>query len=319
MERTFDVVALGEALIDFTEYGTSPTGARLFEQNPGGAPANVLCAVAKLGGHAAFIGKVGSDMHGVFLRNVLSQAGVDVSGMRLDDGEFTTLAFVAVDANGERSFSFARKPGADTCLTSGEVPLTLLEQGRIFHVGSLSLTDEPVRSATLFAIEEATKRGAIISYDPNYRASLWRSEAAAVEQMRRVVPMVQLMKLSDEETVLLTGEEEPAAAAKALLAAGVSCVAVTLGEGGALVATRDGMQAVPGFRVDAVDTTGAGDAFWGAFLWKLSQSGVAPENLSVVQAVEFARFANAAAAVCITRRGAIPALPTREEVEKQLS
>ena len=202
--KHYDVAVLGEALIDFTEYGTVDGGGRLFEQNPGGAPANVACAVSRLGGRAAFLGKVGADMHGRFLRDTLAGEGVDVSGMVLDESVFTTLAFVALSGTGERSFSFARKPGADTCLRREEVCKDVLENCGILHVGSLSLTDEPARSATLWAVEQVRARGGAVAYDPNYRASLWRDEESARKQMRSLVPMADYIKISDEETELLT-------------------------------------------------------------------------------------------------------------------
>ena len=264
MTARFDIAALGELLIDFTDRGLSDAGMRLFEQNPGGAPANMLAAAARLGERTAFIGKVGDDMHGRFLRDTLIAAGIDVTGLVLSPDVFTTLAFVALDDRGERHFSFARKPGADTCLRSDELPAPLLSSARVLHVGSLSLTDEPARSATFAAVEAAKRAGAVISYDPNYRAALWPDEAAAAAQMRSMVPYADVMKLSDEETLLLTGAAEPEEAAHRLLAQGVSCVAVTLGERGALVAVAGGMQTVPAFASDPVDTTGAGDGFWAA-------------------------------------------------------
>ena len=266
MTARFDIAALGELLIDFTDRGLSDAGMRLFEQNPGGAPANMLAAAARLGERTAFIGKVGDDMHGRFLRDTLTAAGIDVTGLVLSPDVFTTLAFVALDDRGERHFSFARKPGADTCLRSDELPAPLLSSARVLHVSSLSLTDEPARSATFAAVEAAKRAGAVISYDPNYRAALWPDEAAAAAQMRSMVSYADVMKLSDEETLLLTGAAEPEEAAHRLLAQGVSCVAVTLGERGALVAVAGGMQIAPAFSSDPVDTTGAGDGFWGGFL-----------------------------------------------------
>ncbi len=318
MEKTIDVIALGEALIDFTESGTSPAGARLFEQNPGGAPANVACAVARLGGRAAFLGKVGDDMHGHFLRQTLKSAGVDTSGMIVDGGVFTTLAFVALGERGERSFSFARKPGADTCLTTGEIDPALLERGKLLHVGSLSLTDEPARSATFYAVKLARELGLTVAYDPNYRASLWPDEATAQEGMRSMTPFCDVVKLSDEETGLLTGEKDPEAAAEKLLSQGVACVVVTLGSDGALVATKEGSRKVEAFPAQAVDTTGAGDAFWGAFLTQLTRNHKAPKDLTLDEAAGYAKFANAAASICVSRRGGIPAMPTAEEVEARI-
>jgi fructokinase len=319
MGKRYDVTALGELLIDFTECGLSPSGARLFEQNPGGAPANVLCAVKRLGGSAAFIGKVGDDMHGRFLRETLEREGIDVSGLAVDPAVFTTLAFVGLDAGGERSFSFARKPGADTCLLPEEVPGALLRESAIFHIGSLSLTDEPARSATMSAVTRARELGAIVSYDPNYRASLWPDVETAKEQMRALIPLADVMKLSDEEAELITGHKDPERCAQALLAQGPGCVAVTLGSEGALVATAEGARNAAPFRVAAADTTGAGDAFWGAFLSRLSMSGKRPGRLALDEAWGFARFANAAASLCVERRGAIPAMPALDEVERRLN
>jgi len=315
----YKITALGEALIDFTPSGMSQAGMKLFEQNPGGAPANALAVFAKFGEKAAFIGKVGNDMHGLFLKNTMENAGIDTKGLVVSDDVFTTLAFVSLKENGEREFSFARKPGADTCLTEEEVDVSIIENTDIFHVGSLSLTDEPSRSATFFALEKAKEFGKIISYDPNYRALLWDSKQKAIEGMRSVLDYVDVMKLSDEETVLLTDIEAPQAAAKALLDRGMSIVAVTLGADGAYICTKEGGAFVSGFASDVVDTTGAGDSFWGGFLYRLSKSGKHPEEVSLEEAKEFARFGNAVASLCVEKRGGIPAIPTMEQVLKRLN
>ena len=316
----YDVTAMGELLIDFTPQGNSPRGMRLFEQNPGGAPANVACAVSRLGGSSAFIGKVGEDMHGRFLRETLRAEGVQDSGLVSDPEVFTTLAFVALDGTGERMFSFARRPGADTMLRPEQVRLELVEQARIFHFGSLSLTDEPSRSATLHALAHARSTGRIVSYDPNYRASLWPDVGTAEQGMRAVLGSVDVMKLSDEETALLTGERAPEAAARLLLEQGIGLVVVTLGKDGAYVCNREGGRLVPavgGHR--AVDTTGAGDAFWGAFLLRLARTGCRPKALGLEQAADCARFANAAAGICIEGYGAIPSMPDLQAVERRLA
>ena len=318
MTARFDIAALGELLIDFTDRGLFDAGMRLFEQNPGGAPANMLAAAARLGERTAFIGKVGDDMHGRFLRDTLTAAGIDVTGLVLSPDVFTTLAFVALDDRGERHFSFARKPGADTCLRSDELPAPLLSSTRVLHVGSLSLTDEPARSATFAAVEAAKRAGAVISYDPNYRAALWPDAETAARHMRSMLPYVDVMKLSDEETALLTDEPDPAAAAAVLLSFGVKCAAVTLGAEGALVAAADGMRRVPGFAVNAVDTTGAGDAFWGGFLHRFLTLNVHPSELTADRAADCARWGNAVAACCIRKRGAIPAMPSLREAEQML-
>jgi fructokinase len=314
----FDITALGELLIDYTPAGKSTAGMDLFEQNPGGAPANVLACASKLGLNTAFIGKIGVDMQGEFLRKTLREAGINTDGLISDENYFTTLAFVSLKENGERSFSFARKPGADTRILKGDVNLSLIQSSSIFHFGSLSLTDSPARETTYFALEEAKKSRCIISYDPNYRPLLWKSKEAAMEQMRAALPFVDIMKLSDEETELLTGHADCRDAAMHLIDSGVKIAAVTMGERGALIATKDGCEEVPGYSVGAVDTTGAGDAFWGAFLFSLGKLGCRAEEVNLSQAKETARFANAAAALCVTRRGAIPAMPKLEEIEKQL-
>lgn len=315
----FDVTALGEILIDFTPCGKSEAGQRIFEQNPGGAPANVLAALSKYEKKTAFIGKVGKDMHGAYLKSVLEENRICTEGLVEDDTVFTTLAFVALSDTGERSFSFARKPGADTCLRIEELREEMIRESRIFHIGSLSLTTEPARSTTFRALELAKESGCIISYDPNYRASLWDNEEAAIEGMRSVLPFVNIMKLSDEETALLTGVSEPEEAAKRLLAQGVSVVAVTLGADGAYVCTKDGGVTVKGYTAELVDTTGAGDSFWGGFLSQLLDSEKQLEELTLEDVVAFAGFGNAVASLCVEKRGAIPAMPNVEEVKKRMS
>lgn len=314
----YDISALGEMLIDFTMHGVSENGMVLFEQNPGGAVVNVLCAAANFGMRTAFIGKVGCDMHGRFLKETLNKMNVSTKGMIEADNVYTTLAFVALSDTGERSFSFARKPGADTCLTPEELDGGILEHSCIFHVGSLSLTHEPSRSATLKAIQTAKKAGAIISYDPNYRASLWENETNAAKQMRSLLPYADIMKLSDDETYLLTGEKDPEKALDTLIKEGISLAAVTLGSKGALAAIPGGKIEIKGFSCNVVDTTGAGDAFWGGFLYGFVKSGKKLEELALDDAAAFARFGNAAAALCIEKRGAIPAMPSLEMVEALL-
>ena len=314
----YDITALGEILIDFTYQGENGDGQKLFAQNPGGAPANALTAASRLGASCAFLGKAGDDMHGRFLKETLIKERIHTGGFLLDPNFFTTLAFVALTPEGERSFSFARKPGADTQLSREELSPDVLKHTKIFHVGSLSLTDEPARGTTMYAVQTARENGSLISYDPNYRASLWRSEEDAKEQMRSLIPYVDIMKISDEETGLLTDFEEPEQAADFLCSQGVKLVVVTLGAKGAYVANREGGIVVPGYKSQVVDTTGAGDSFWGGFLYQICQSGKRPEELSLQEACEAARFANAVASLCVERRGAIPAMPFMEEVLKRL-
>lgn len=314
----FDITAFGELLIDYTQVGKSPSGMDLFEQNPGGAPANVLACAAKLGQKTAFIGKIGTDMQGEFLKTTLQEAGINTDGLVSDESVFTTLAFVSLRENGERSFSFARKPGADTRIRAEDVKLSIIRSSRIFHFGSLSLTDSPARETTLYAVGEAKKANCIISYDPNYRLLLWKSREQAAEQMRSVLPFVDMIKLSDEEAELITGHTDPQTAAGHLIDNGIRLAAVTLGKNGVLIAAGDGCDMVPGFHVNAVDTTGAGDAFWGAFLFFVGRLGEKIGEITLSEAREAARFANAAAALCVTKRGAIPAMPQLGEIEKLL-
>jgi fructokinase len=316
INQSFDVVALGELLIDFTNIGRSESGMRIFEQNPGGAPANVLCSLAKMGAKTAFVGKVGEDIHGSYLRETLNQMNVDTQGLVADPSCFTTLAFVELADNGERKFSFARKPGADTQLNANELPVDLLMKTKIFHFGSLSLTDEPARSATLKAVVIAKSAGAIISFDPNYRPLLWKSRELAVEQMRRVIPFVDIIKISDEETDLLTDFKSPEDASQELLNSGIACVVVTLGKNGALVRTKHGLSQIKPHDCKVVDTTGAGDSFWGGFLYRLAQSEKQPEDLTADEVSDFTVFANAVATLCVQKRGAIPAMPSLEDVQK---
>ena len=333
MGKKYDVIALGEILIDFTPCGKSEVGQRLFEQNPGGAPANVLTALSRFGRKTAFIGKIGRDMHGNFLKEVLVENGVSVEGLVEDENVFTTLAFVALSDTGERSFSFARKPGADTMLTEAEVKRELISESKVFHIGSLSLTAEPAKQATLKALAYAKEAGCIISYDPNYRAPLWDSKADAIREMRSVIPFVDVIKLSDEETELLTDVAEPEGAAKKLIEQGVKIVAVTLGANGALVATKGGYVHIAGFESKVVDTTGAGDSFWGGFLHKLLEDSIRLqeevsqaeplqaemlEKITLEDAMEFTKFGNAVASLCVEKRGAIPAMPRLEEVMKRV-
>ncbi len=306
--KKFDISSFGEILIDFTAINSTD---RLFEQNPGGAPGNMLVAATKLGCKTAFIGKAGKDMHGEFLKNTLLNENVDTKGFVLDDKYFTTLAFVNINEFKERSFSFARKPGADTQMNISEVNFDIIKESKIFHIGSLSLTDNPSKDTTYECIKFAKENNIIISYDPNYRASLWSSEEDACIAMRSIIPDV--MKISDEETLLLTGTSDCLDAANILLSRGVKIVVVTLGEKGCLVATNNNHKVVKGYKSNLVDTTGAGDSFWGAFLSKLTSYN-SIEEIGFDKLLEFADFANATASLCIEKRGAILAMPSLNDV-----
>ena len=314
----YDVVTFGDILIDFTDFGDRD-GITLFARNPGGANANVAAAVARLGGRTAFIGKVGTDLLGTYLKEVMEKYNVDVSGLVMDGNYFTTMSFVKLAPDGERVFSFARKLGADTQIRKEELNGDILDNTKIFATGSLALTDEPARSTCFAAVQEAKDHGSIIAYDPNYRASLWPDEKTAVQHMRSMIPYVDIMKISDEETLLMTDHQDPAEAAKVLFDEGVKVVAVTLDKEGAYVCTKEGGAAVPAFKANAVDATGAGDSFWGSFLLQVAQSGKKPEDISLDDAISFARFANAAASISVENYGGIPSMPPLDMVEKRLN
>ncbi len=314
----YDLTALGEILIDFTMQGFNAQGQRIFAQNAGGAPANVAAAMAKLGAKTAFIGKAGNDMHGKFLKETLENCGIDSGGLTLSKEYFTTLAFVDVKENGEREFSFARNHGADKMLEVGDIPTKLIADSRILHIGSISLTDEPCRSATMLAVDIAKKAGCVISYDPNYRSTLWSSEKTAKERMRRMIENADVMKISDEETALLTDRQDYEQAAAELISQGVKIAVVTLGKAGAYVRTQSGSELVKGFKNKALDATGAGDAFWGGFLYSLAKSGKTPAEISLSEAAEFTDFGNAVASVCVESYGAIPSMPGIEQVRDKL-
>ena len=310
----YDITALGELLIDFTPCEISEAGMKIFEQNPGGAPANVLVAAGNFGAKTAFIGKVGKDMHGEFLKETLEKYNIETKGLIMDEKVFTTLAFVSLNEKGERTFSFARKPGADTCLTKEEVNLELIKKSKIFHFGSLSLTNNPSKEALLYALEKAKEMKKIISYDPNYRPLLWENRDIAVKEMRDVVKYADIIKISDEKTELLTGYKEPEKAALKLIEQGISLVFITLGSEGSFLKTKDFQIRVKSKKCNVVDTTGAGDAFWGAILYKLSTRKNDVLQLTEKEGAEYLEFANIAAGICVEKKGAIPAMPSLEDV-----
>lgn len=316
---TNDITVFGEILIDFTSCGFNEDGQMLYARNPGGAPANVAVAARKLGAKTAFLGKAGKDMHGEFLHSVLEKEKVDTKGFVLDERYFTTLAFVQVNEEGERTFAFARKPGADTMIEQDEINLEILDHTKIFHVGSLSLTAQPARETTFYAVKRAKEKGSIISYDPNYRASLWKDEETAKKHMRSLVPYVDVMKISDEETELLTGKQDVEKAAEILFRQGVKIVVVTLGGKGAYIYCKEGGCLVLGFQVTRVaDTNGAGDSFWGGFLYKISRTEKLLEEITKQEIVQYARLGNAVASLCVEKKGAIPAMPERKAVEERM-
>jgi len=313
----YDLVALGEVLIDFTYCGQSEHDNALFEQNPGGAPANVVAMAAGLGLNTAFIGKVGADMHGDFLRQTLQARGVDVKGLVSATNAFTTMAFVKLEG-AERHFSFARKPGADMTLSEAEIDFDIIRAAKIFHFGSLSLTDEPSRSSTIKAVKAAKGEGAVISYDPNYRPGLWKSAAEAKLRMRDAAQFADIIKISEEEAELLTDKRDPKAATQALLEKGATCVIATLGADGALAATKEGSVKKTPPNCVPVDTTGAGDVFLGSFLYRLSKSGKSLDKHSLQEIEDYVAFANAAASLCVEKRGAMPSMPDISAIYERL-
>lgn len=229
------------------------------------------------------------------------------------------IDFTAQHINEDGRMLYARKPGADTKIQKEEVNIDVLDNTNIFHVGSLSLTDQPARDTTFYAVKRAKNNGSIISYDPNYRASLWKDEDTAKQHMRSLVPYVDMMKISDEETELLTDYKDVQQATEALYRQGVKIVAITLGGNGAYIYCKEGGSMVPGFTVTHVeDTNGAGDSFWGGFLYKISTSEKRPDQLTIKELVEYARFGNAVASLCVERKGAIPAMPELHQVEERL-
>jgi fructokinase len=300
------VVALGELLIDFVarETGVTVGEASGFDKKPGGAPANVAVAVAKLGQPSAFLGQVGDDPFGHFLEAVVRTEGVDTRGLRFTGAARTALAFVSLRADGERSFVFYRHPSADMVMRPEDVAFDVIDRQDIFHYGSITLIDEPVRSATLAAVNYARERGLTISYDPNLRLSLWKDEATARAVLLSGLDYAHIVKVSDEELEFLTGAHDPAP----LWREGMRIIVVTHGAEGATLYTRSEAISVPGFRVNAVDTTGAGDGFVAGLLVGLIERGM-------VNLRESLRFACAVGAITTTARGAIPALPTRAQAE----
>lgn len=309
-----DIVSLGEILIDFTPNGTNEQGIALFARNPGGAPANVLAMNSKLGGTSAFIGKIGNDAFGAYLKDTLNSHNIDTSGLVTDSEVPTTLAFVQLDKSGDRSFSFYRNPGADMMLNTNEVKKELINDCKIFHFGSVSLTDEPCRKATFDSVAYAKEHGKIISFDPNYRPLLWKDKAESIKIITKAIAFSDILKVSEEEMYLITNETNLELGSEKLLNMGPSLVLVSLGEKGACFRNKKHFGIFPTYNVNAVDTTGAGDAFVGAMLWQIKDFNLC--EISNMNLAENINFANAAGSLTTTQRGAIPALPTLGEIKK---
>ena len=311
----FDVVALGELLIDFAPHSTNNAGYPVLSANPGGAPGNFLAALSKYGCKTAMIGKVGEDTFGKLLVKTLNDASVNTSGIIMDSNVFTTLAFVSLDASGNRDFSFSRKPGADTCLTPDEVNESLFTGTKVFHFGTLSLTDEPAASATRRAVELARAHGLQISVDPNLRKPLWKKEEDAKAAIEWSLYQADIVKISDEEIDWLWDLSPEKGAWKLLNEYGVSLVYATLGPKGCYAATRYQaitVQSPSGIQV--VDTTGAGDIFGGSAMSQYIQCGKSPAELSESELERIVRFACIAASLSTQKHGGITSVPEIEQI-----
>ncbi|MHB0880641.1 PfkB family carbohydrate kinase [Paenibacillus sp. SEL1] len=310
-----DVITIGEVLIDFTPSGRTARGNEQFECNPGGAPANVAAALSRLGARATLISKVGDDRFGSLLHDTLMNGGIDVSALSFTDEANTTLAFVHLDDNGDRSFSFYRKPGADTYLRTQDVPFDRIENCHALHFGSVSMTHEPARTATRAAVVKAKEAGVLLSFDPNIRFALWESKEEAKQNIIWGMKYADILKISEDELHFITGTTDVEKGSLELQQQfGITWIVVTLAEKGCYyrLAGHDGY--VPGFQVEAIDTTGAGDAFLGCLLYKILKAGVSLNQLTKQQIIGMLTFANAGGALVTTRKGALQSMPTTDEI-----
>lgn len=314
----YDVIAIGELLIDFTENGVSAQGNPLLEVNPGGAPCNVLAMLNRLGKKTAFVGKVGKDMFGDMLRKTLNDVGIDSQCLLTDKTVKTTLAFVHTFPDGDREFSFYRNPGADMMLTEEEVDESFVQSTKIFHFGTLSMTHEGVRKATKKAVHAAKQNGCLISFDPNLRPPLWETLDLAKEQMAYGFGQCDILKISDNEIQFFTGKED--------YDEGIAClqetyhiplILLTMGKEGSRAYYQGKKVEEKGFKVAAIETTGAGDTFCGCSLGYILEHDF--ENLTEENLREMLRFANAGAALVTTKKGAIRSMPEREEINRLIN
>ncbi len=313
-----DVVALGELLIDFAAKSKDPDGYPTMAANPGGAPGNFLAALNVYGKKTAFLGKVGDDTFGQLLLRTLQRAGIETKGVIVDPDYFTTLAFVTFNDAGDRSFSFARKPGADTQLRWEEIDKGLMDEARVFHFGTLSLTDEPARTATRKAVAYAKETGKLISCDPNLRVPLWRSEEEAREQMLWSLQQADLVKISDNEVSFLWACSPEEGAEKLLREFDVKLAMVTLGAEGCLLRTKNACFRAPAPKVHPVDTTGAGDIFGGSAMARFLDLEKDPDALTRDDLSYIGTYALMAASLSTERSGGIPSIPEKETVLSKL-
>ena len=314
--KKFDVVTLGELLIDFTDNGMSAQGNTMFEANPGGAPCNVLAMLNKLGHPTAFIGKVGKDIFGLKLKSVLEEVGIDTSNLIVDEDARTTLAFVQTFEDGDRDFSFYRNPGADMLLTADEVDGELVKSARLFHFGTLSMTHEGVREATKKAIRLAKEAGAVVSFDPNLRPPLWKSLDDAKEQAAYGFTQCDVLKISDNEIQWFTGEEDYDKGIEKLRQEyDIPLILLSMGKAGSRAYYKDLRVEIPSFiQKETIETTGAGDTFGGCCLHYVLEYGL--DGLNEERLKEMLTFANAAASIITTRKGALRVMPEVEEVKR---
>lgn len=313
--KKFDVTALGELLIDFTDNGKSAQGNTLFEANPGGAPCNVLAMLNKCGHPTAFIGKVGKDIFGLKLKSTLEEVGINTYNLIVDENARTTLAFVQTFEDGDRDFSFFRNPGADMLLTAQEVDEELIKDSRIFHFGTLSMTHDGVREATKRAIAVAKESGAAISFDPNLRPPLWNSLEDAKVQVAYGLGQCDVLKISDNEIQWFTGEEDfDAGIAKLRKEYDIPLILLSMGRDGSRAYYKElKVEAAPFLQESTIETTGAGDTFGGSCLHYILKYGL--DDLDESRLKEMLTFANAAASIVTTRKGALRVMPEIEEVE----
>jgi len=318
MKKKWDVLAFGELLIDFTQNGVSSQGNGMFEANPGGAPCNVLAMLNKLGHTTAFMGKVGNDIFGQLLKSTLEELAIDTSAMKMDEEIRTTLAFVANDESGDRSFSFYRNPGADMMFMPDEVKEDVIKNAKIFHFGTLSMTHDWVREATKKALKIARENDVMISFDPNLREALWSSLDVAKEQVAYGLQYCHILKISDNEIQWFTGEEDYDKAVQALQKQyEIPLILLSLGKDGSRAYYRNSCVEVPAFLQEkTIDTTGAGDTFFGSCLHFVLEKGL--QNLSEKDLQDMLMYSNAAASIITTRRGALKVMPVVEEIQALL-
>lgn len=317
--KNYDVTALGELLIDFTENGESSQGNPLFEANPGGAPCNVLAMLSKLGHKTAFIGKVGNDFFGEQLKRAITEVGIDSGYLLKDDEVHTTLALVHTYPDGDRDFSFYRDPGADMMLTENEISEVVIKDSRIFHFGTLSMTHEGVRAATKKAVRFAREAGALISFDPNLRPPLWKSINEAREQILYGLEQCHILKISDNEIQWLTGKTDYTEGVEWINERyRIPLILVSMGKQGSRAYYNGRMvEAAPFLQENTIETTGAGDTFCGCVLHYICENGL--EDLSDEDLKQMLTFANAAASLVTTRKGALRVMPEEEEILELLN